>query len=327
MPTTAEVFGQQSQLESALRAGLDSVSRNQVVTFTEYTKSTIPTDGYVFWVSTGSTLKVRGSLHYATQREQDEDQTIGVNHIIFTAEQEVTLFNDIGPSTMWVGSVTVGIGTQDSVNLQFAFSSRSSLYFQADLWHYLGDALYAPMASQLIASSSDLPAGPIVSNSLPIWLSQNSYAPVYPSFLVPDNVKPPYVVAHVDPVMTTAIQAFPSYTWPGVTESNSGLSPLHDLPSQQLMRDMVRLTLYGFTNQTAIQFYAALIDYSLNTDAFGFMNSPSIQDDKRVQVELAVLAMKKTITIDASYYQSTADAIARRLILSAAVTTTIAQAA
>ncbi len=41
------------------------------------------------------------------------------------------------------------------------------------------------------------------------------------------------------------------------------------------MRDKVRLTLYGLNNQQAIQFFQSLIDYSLNTDAFGFMNSPA----------------------------------------------------
>lgn len=99
-----------------------------------------------------------------------------------------------------------------------------------------------------------------------------------------------------------ALGSFPIYTWPGTTVPNSGASPLHDLPSSQLMRDEVRLTLYGFTNQQAIQYYASLIDYSYNTDDFGFCNSPAIQDEKRAQVEIAALAMKKTITILASYY-------------------------
>ena len=62
---------------------------------------------------------------------------------------------------------------------------------------------------------------------------------------------------------------------------------------------------------------ASLIDYSVNTDTFGFCNSPVIVDDKRTQVEISALAMKKHFTISASYYQSTADAIARRLILAA----------
>lgn len=322
--TLAEGLGQQGQLAAALRTGLDSLDRDQVVTFQEYTKSTVPTDGFVFWLATGQSLDVRGSLHYATDRDQAEDQTIGVSHVIFTSEQEVTMFNAIAPNRLWVGQITVGIGTNDSLDLKFAFSSRSSLYFQADLWHYRGDAVYAPLSSQLIDSYGALPSGPIVSNSLPIWLAFNGFAPVYPSFLVPDNAVPPYVVAHVEPAETRALQGFPTLTWPGVTEPNSGASPLHDLPSDQLMRDRVRLTLYGFNNQKAIQYLVALEQYSRDTDAFGFMNSPAIQDDKRYQVEMAVLAMKKTISIDASYYQSTADALARRLILSASITTTIA---
>jgi hypothetical protein len=137
---------------------------------------------------------------------------------------------------------------------------------------------------------------------------------------VPDNVEPPYVTAHIEPGETTALQAFPTYAWPGAPTPPTALQPM---ASAQLMRDTVRLTLYGFTNQRAIQFYAALIDYSLNTDDFGFCNSPAIRDEKRMQVEIAALAMKKTLTILASYYQGTADAIARRLILSASITTTI----
>jgi hypothetical protein len=71
----------------------------------------------------------------------------------------------------------------------------------------------------------------------------------------------------------------------------------------------------------AIQYLAMLIDYSVNTDNFGFGNSPAIRDDKRPQVEIAALAMKKTINIIAWYYQSTADAVARRLILGAGFST------
>ncbi|HQT68625.1 MAG TPA: hypothetical protein PLC74_13590, partial [Acetobacteraceae bacterium] len=127
----------------------------------------------------------------------------------------------------------------------------------------------------------------------------------------------------IEPEGTEAIQAFPTFTWPGVTEPDSGAAPLHELPSDQLMRDRVKLTLYGFTNQQAIQYYVSLIQYSLDTDAFGFMNNPAIRDEKKPQVEISALAMKKTIDIMASYYQSTADAIARRLLLAATVTTTV----
>lgn len=319
MPTAAEAAGQQSALDAAFRSGLASIDRNQTVVFQQYTKSVIPTDGFVFWVASGGAFEVNGSLHYGTEREQDEDQTIGVNTVIFTSEQEITQFNIASPTTMWIGTWAVAGG---AANIQIAFSKRGSFYKQADVWHYVGNAVYPAMQAQLVASLTDLPAGPIVSNSLPIWLSQNSFAPVYPSFLVPDNVVPPYVVAHVEPSGTEIVQQFPVFQWPGITQS--GLpAPLHDLPSSQLMRDRVRLTLYGFNNQTAIQFYASLIEYSLNTENFGFGNSPAIRDDKRRQVEISAIAQKKTIEIVANYYQATADAIARRLILSAAITTTV----
>lgn len=316
MPTASEATGKQGQLDAALAAGLESLDLRQTVTFTEYTKYTFSEDGYVFWVATGNTLTAKGSLHYATDRVQQEDQTIGVNAMIFSSEEEITEFNVADPLTMWVGSWSVSNGT---VTLQVAFSRRGSYYQQADVWHYVGDAVYPAMQAQLVASAADLPTGPIVSNSLPIWMSQNSAAKVYPSFLVPDNVKAPYIVAHIEPVETKAVQSFPIYENPIVAGSN-----LYNLTSQQLMRDRVRLTLYGFTNQEAIQYFSSLIEYSLNTDAFGFQNSPAIRDEKRTQVEIAAVAQKKTIEILASYYQSTADAIARRLILSAAVTTTVA---
>ncbi|SDH09459.1 hypothetical protein SAMN05216466_10778 [Paraburkholderia phenazinium] len=301
-----------SQLEAALDSGLEQISSNQTVTFQQYTKYTFSEDGYVFWVATGYAIPFAGSLHILSDRQQDEDQTIAANQIVFTAEQEVSQLNSVAPGTLWVGAWQV-----DDTMLQVAFSSTGMNYQQAGLWHYRGFAVYPALASQLIDSAADLPVGPIVSNSLPIWLAQNSLAPVYPSFLVPDNVVPPYITAHIDPNQTIALQAFPLFDWSGRSNPNADPSPLYEVPSWQLMRDTVKLTFYGFTNQQAIQFFAALMDYSVNTDDFGFCNSPAIVDDKRTQVEIAVLAMKKIMVIQASYYQGTADAIARRLILSA----------
>ena len=140
-------------------------------------------------------------------------------------------------------------------------------------------------------------------------------APVYPSFLVPENIAPPYVVAHIEPGSSATLGMAPLYGWPGVTAGAN----LYDLPSSQLLQDRVELTLYGFNNQSAIQYLSMLMDYSINTDDFGFANSPVIQDGKRKQTEIGALAMQKKITILANYYQTTADAVARRLILSAAL--------
>jgi hypothetical protein len=309
-----------TQLHGALAAGVASISASQSVPFTQYTKVVLSQDGYVFWVASSTVQSFTGSLHYMTDTHQDEDQTLAVNRVIFTAPEEVTIFNSINPQTMWVGTWQTGGGP-----IQVAFSERGSFYKQAGLWHYSGYAVYPALSSQLVASPADLPTGPIVSNSLPIWLAQNQIAPVYPSFLVPDNVVPPYVVAHIEPSGTVALGAFPILTLPGVVQPGSP-APFTDYPSSQLMRDDVRLTLYGFTNQQAIQYFVDLVEFSTSEEAtggaFGFCNSPAIRDEKRTQTEITAIAMKKTIEIQASYYIGTADAYARRHILSAAVSTT-----
>lgn len=302
-------------LAAVLDQGVNTLSGNQSITFREYSRVALAQDGSVFWVATGRTEDFTGSLHFITDRRQEEDETLAANRFIFTALEEVTELNAVSPSTMWIGTWKV-----DGAEIRIAFADRGSFYQQADLWHYSGYAVFPAMASQIVDSQADLPQGPIVSNSLPIWLAQNSMAPVYPSFLVPDNIRPPYVVAHVEPAETEALGAFPILVPPGVRQPGTDPSPFYDFPSSQLMRDKVRLTLYGFNNTQAIRFYNELIDYSLATDAFGFCNSPAIRDEKRTQAEIATVAMKKTIEIHASYYQGTADALARRYILSAGFT-------
>jgi len=317
MTITQEAAQAPMSLQAALQAGLNSLSNTQTVSFQSYCKSTMPIDGYVFWVATGNSSEYVGSVHQITQRRQDHDQTIAVNKIIFTSESEITQFNSINPQSLLVGSWEV-----DGVCLRMVFTDQAALYRQADLYHYSGDTVYPALESQLIGSITDLPSGPIVSNSLPIWLLQNSIAPVYPSYLVPQNVEPPYIAVHIPAEDTEVLGQFPTFSWPGVV-SGTGVDPLHQLPSSQLMRDKVELTLYGFNNQMAIQYLIGLEEFSLMTDSFGFCNSPAIRDDKRIQSEISAIAMKKSITILASYYQGTADAIARRLILSASVSTTI----
>lgn len=298
--------------------------------FAQYQKQVLSQDGYVFWVKTANVLTVEGILQFSTSREQAEDQTIGINAVTFTAKQEVTAFNQVGAGVLWIfdqvtgsalpgnaipGSAIPGVSNGTAGIMQVAFSSRSDYFQEADLFHYAGFAVYPAMAAQLVASAADLPVGPIVSNSLPIWLAQNSIAPVYPSFLVPENIQPPYIVAHIEPSLTETIQPVPLYPW---TSTDTGFV---NLPSDQLMRDTVKLIFYGFTNAMVLQFQANIIQVSLNEESFGFSGElPVIRDEKREQAEIAAIAMKKSMTFGASYYQSTADAIARRLIISAAIT-------
>jgi len=317
----SEAAGSPNQLQTSLYQGLGSLSRNQKLVFTQYTKQTISEDGYVFWVAGSATITAKGSLHYSTDRSQEEDQTIGINAVEFTSEVEITELNGVNMGTLWICPWL----TPDGNTIQIAFSSRGAYYEQAGLWHYTGFAVFPALQSQLIATLADLPAGPIVSNSLPLWLdaaanmgaivgSQAPTVPAYASYLIPENIVPPYVVVHIEPEMTKAIQGFPRYSW----SQRTGTGP-YQLPGSQLMQDMVRLTLYGFTNQQAQQWLSGLIIYSLATENFGFMNSPAIQDEKRTQSEIAAIAMKKTITIHADYNQSAADMIVRQLILSASV--------
>jgi hypothetical protein len=111
------------QLASVLDAGINTLSANQSITFQQYTKVTMSQDGYVFWVATGETQNFTGSLHYITDRRQDEDQTIAANRFIFTAEQEITAFNAVSPNALWIGVWTV-----DGTTLQIAFADRGSFY-------------------------------------------------------------------------------------------------------------------------------------------------------------------------------------------------------
>ena len=203
MPSIAESLNSQSQLQDTLAAGVKTLSQQQTIEFTQYSQTILPADGYVFYVNTGSTTEVQGSLHYSTSQNQNEDETIDINQVVFTALSQIDVFNTAAPTDLFIGTFE---------GIQFAFSARGSFYQQANLYHYVGNAVYPALASQLIDSAADIPTEPIVTNSLPIWLSQNSFAPVYPSFIVPANVVPPYITAHIEPSMTE-VPSFPIAVW------------------------------------------------------------------------------------------------------------------
>lgn len=321
MSSVAESATQSSQIRSALDRGVESLSVRHTVLFTLHRSIAVAQDGFLFWTPSGPAISVTGILRYSTDMLQDEDQTAASNQVILTAEQEITEFNLIAPGQTWIGSWPVA---QGDATLQVAFSKRGDYFGPANLWHYSGIAVLPAMQAQIIASASDLPAGPIVSNSLPFWLAQNSVAPVYPSFLVPPNVVPPYIVAHVEPAGTEPMQGLPLIDgWPSPIPVP--IQPtLYQLASHLLCRDRVRLTLYGLNNATAQQFLYSIIEYSRATDNFGLMSTPVVRDEKRTQREITAIAQKKCIDLSVSYYQGAADIIARRLIVQAIVSTSIA---
>jgi len=76
-----------------------------------------------------------------------------------------------------------------------------------------------------------------------------------------------------------------------------------DSSTTQLARDRVRLTTFGVRNDAVQAFIAAINRQSVDFGVVGVMNVPIVRDEKRTQVELEILAMKKTIDFEVSYYQ------------------------
>jgi hypothetical protein len=328
--TLEEALGAPTPLGSDLDAGVDALSRQQVITFTQYIRLILPLDGYAFWVradmvagsalynvakfnSAGfnqapktlvaaSTLDAKGSLHYATEVRQEETETYAAERVVFTSEEEINDLSAIAPNMLWIGEFE---------GKRFAFSSRSSFYRQADLWHYVGFAVYPDMATQIIDNRAGFDSlNVVVSNSLPAWLALNGYNPVYgfgnpsmmlyPSFLVPENILPPFASVHIAPETTRALAMAPS------------LSP--NSTHTQLCAERVRITLWGTRNYNALDFIDCVNQYSLDTGIFGLTNSPVPQDEKRTQSELGTLAMKKTIVFEITYLQHRMNDVARQYI-------------
>lgn len=307
MTTAAEAAGAKSTLAADLAAGVNVLSLNQQITFTSYTRFVNPLDGFVFWLLTSpaASIVATGSLHYATNRAQNEDETPGVNQVIFTSTSPVNDLNAVDPNTLYIGAFN---------GITFAFSARGRYYQQADLHHYVGTAVYPALQSQIVNNVAGFDrTTPVVSTSLPIWLGMNGYVPPYPgftcpltlysSFAVPENLVPPYGVVHVIPESTKAIlgAAFLDQT----------------LGHWQLAQDTVRVTLYGARNDVASTFLDFVNQYSYDYNTIGMINAPIIRDEKRTQPEMSVLAMKKTIEFDVSYNQYDARNIARQLITTA----------
>ena len=302
-----ETTGNQGQMASALRAGLETLDLQQTITFVLYKRIVLPVDGFVFWVNAsvlapGSydsayslMFEAQGSLHHTTINRQDPSESFSVHRMIFTSIQPINDLARIDPQYMY-------LATTDGE--QYAFSTRSGWYRQAGLYHYSGDAVYASLASQILNNPNDLGQAQVVSNSLPIWLQLNKLFPVYPSYLVPDNLEPPYAVIHIDEDGTHPMQSAPYWDVDG--------------NRWQLAKDHVEVTTYGVRNNMVMDWIDSVQNYALNnSSAFGIMNSPVPRDAKRGQVEISALSQKKTILFDVNYYQTRMNSIAQQFIKSA----------
>lgn len=326
MTSVADAFAADaaSPIHDALAAGVDVLSGDQEICFTPYVRVVLPVDGYVFWLNAAlatphqlanaglqspSPISVRGSLHYASQGSMDYDENIVIRRVDLTAESAIDAFAEVAPNVLYLGTWATPWGS-----FRFSFSSRASYYRQADLHHYVGDAVYPAFEAQLIDSPADFDQRQVVSNSLPIWLAMMASPPypslitfsldLYPAFLVPDNLVPAYGVIDIQTNGTRALQAVPSRSLTG--------------SSSQLAADRVLLTLYGLRNEDVWDLRDYIFDYCRITDLFGLMSAPIIRDAKRTQLELTALAMKKEIEIEVSYYQGRVRNLARQLIESVA---------
>jgi hypothetical protein len=300
MPSVSESSAAPSQLAAGLAEGVNTLSENQTITFIQYARKVLPADGWIFWLNTGNALTAQGSLHYSTRLDQREDETIGINRITFTAEQQIQDFNKIAPDSIYIA--TVG-------EIQFAFSDQANFYEQAGLYHYSGDAIYPAMLPQIINSAADLDLlDTVVSNSLPLWLSMQpslssgGTLQIYPSFLVPQDLQPPYASIQIGEGDTEALQSAPWFDYEG--------------SHWQLCSDRVKVTIWGLRNNDALDFQDYVNTFSLDdANLFGIMNIPVVRDAKRTQAELGIIGMKKEMNFEINYYQSRVNDISRKFIL------------
>lgn len=313
MAQISEAVGQQSQLKAVITSALDQIGLRGQVVFQAYSRVVLPLDGYVFWVPT-TQLTVVGTLHFAQEIVQSEDETFGLAHVQLDTDTKVTEFDVPGDDTLYVA--TVG-------PFRYAFSSQGGYQDDVRLWHYAGRSITPAMAAQLLDAPGSIdPAQAVVSNSLPLWLALNGWSTgfsdwlsnaskaqgglgitLYPSDIVLPNLTPPYGVVRIGPDDTRALQAVP------YRDANSD--------SWQLAADRVRITLYGLQNNAAVDFLNLVLQYIEYTGNLGLMSMPVIRDGKRGQIELQAIAMQKVIDFEVSYNQARVASVARTLILSA----------
>ncbi|EAX6858188.1 hypothetical protein J9P64_003452 [Salmonella enterica] len=304
MPSLEELAEQHgSQLSSVLQSAVETLSSGQEITFRLYVRQVLPLDGFVYWVNaeivscdelcrlnieSPTRLKIKGSLHRQVIAVQDESVSKDVNNIIFTPLQKVDDFNVENPDAIYLGEYG---------GVQFAFSRMESRYQQSGIFHYRGMAILPTMRSQIIDCPEEISDERIISNSIPLWLAMKDFATVYPSYLVPQNLRPPYIA--VDVRSSTPLQVAPI---------------VYGGERYQLVQDSVRLTLYGFTNRMALDYIDSVVRRALEGEEFGVTNMPIPVDAKSGQVEINALAKKKTVDFEVNYYQSTVRDISRQLI-------------
>jgi hypothetical protein len=325
MPSLIEALDDatSTQIHDALDAGLDVLSGRQTVEFVPYIRTVLPLDGFVFWVRASllpqqrlvenglqspDPVTVEGSLHYASVGTMMLDENISIQRVDFAAKTPITDFAQVAPNVLYVAEWQTPLGS-----FKFTFNNRGTYYRQADIHHYTGDAVYPAFIAQLIDNIEQFDRRQVVSNSLPLWLtvcanipfiSEISFVlPMYPAYLIPANLPPPYAAVEVMPRTTRALQAR------AYRDSNNS--------RWQLVAETVALTFYGLRNDDIMDFVDYAVDRSANLGDFGIMNMPVVRDEYRPQLELSALAQKKTVEFEVNYYQTRMRDIARQYIKTA----------
>ena len=337
MATIEEASQQSGSSDKAagLIAAISMISGDQQYSFELYKRLVLPIDGFVFWVKAselpnyignpnvgalyrrtvfGSNVfnalnkqaeptpaqlqmyefSTNGSLHLTQELAQEQDTTYVSQTIAFTTKTQITQFERIAPDEMYI--VTIPNGSQ------VAFGNQNNRYSLAGLWHYHGKAVYSTLATQIVNDINTINVNSqIVSNSLPFWLALGTQnVPVYPSFLSPKNLTPPYITADI--TQTESLGQAPVYN---KTFSQS-----------QLVSDIIDFTMFGLNNDAALDFQWAVLQNSENGD-YGIMNMPVPVDEKTNQVEFQIIAQKKTMRVQVDYYQDRARNFARKYITQA----------
>ena len=295
-----------SEQSEVLRQGIAQLSSNLHVTFTRYVASILPSDGFKFWVKASLiegetepfTLSVAGSFHNSINQEQNEEDTPAVTAILFTTQYEIAEMQSVNSSTIWIG---------EYLGSRFSFTKRGRYYPEANVYHYYGDAILPRMESQIIDDLADLDINDtIVSNSLPVWLDIDATIDIYPSYLIPTNLPPPYIAVDID--NTESITA-------GFTIDNY-------VNFDRPQKEKVSLTFFGFNRRKAAEFLNTVNQYCMSTDEIGIINTPVVNDEKAPQSDFNVIAQKKKAVFWVNYRLSVMDLVVRRMLAKATITIT-----
>lgn len=330
MSTVFEASTAPLELGAGLQAATTTMSYSQTMTFVLYNEYILPADGFRFWIKSSLlnvtqqslynntaynkalyndhnfvkltpaeeavySFDVLGSLHYSQDIVQENTNTFARQKALFTSTQKINELGNIAPNQIYITSLPNGA--------QLAFNSQSQRYYQAGLWHYTGHALFSTEFTQIINDLNDLDNRQIVSNSLPLWLAMSTeQLPIYPSFLAPRNINPPFV----------SVDIRDTIGW--------GMSPLYTptLSQSQLCSEDVYFTCWGLNNEAVLNFQTMILQNSLFGN-YGISSQFVPVDDKHIQSEFQIIAQKKTLKLKTNYYQSLTRSIAQQVIKNASI--------